>query len=336
MELKPLVVAGVAAGCIAAAGVGAYIAGRHNVSEVARPAPAVSEARPGTTAPVGGGVAETEAIVSDERAVTTPGATGRTPTAPRSSETPTPSKPIARQKTPAGSAAPADVAPAPAAPPAPADPNWQGLDRPWPPRAAEPAPDVVIPEVGASLAPEPYEPPRPQYEDLTVEANSVIGLQIETPVTTEHAQIEDRVNARVTRDVLVGGKVAVAAGTLAVGSVTLVERGGKVKDRARLGVRFHTLVMADASRLPIHTDSIFREGDAPSKESVAKIGGAAAAGAILGAIMGGGKGAAIGGAAGAGAGTAATMAGGRKPATLQAGSTVTVRLTQPVTVTVER
>lgn len=331
MELKPLVVAGVAAGCIAAAGVGAYIAGRHNVSEVAQPAPAVSEAaRPGTTAPVGGGVAETEAIVSDERAPATPEATSQTPAAPRRSETPKPSKPIARQDTPPASSAPAEAAPAPA------DPNWQGLDRPWPPRSAEPAPDVVIPEVGATLAPEPYEPPPPQYEELTVDANSVIGLQVETPVTTEHAQIEDRVNARVTRDVLVGGKVAVPAGTLAVGSVTLVERGGKVKDRARLGVRFHTLVMADASRLPIHTESIFREGDSPSKESVAKIGGAAAAGAILGAIMGGAKGAAIGGATGAGAGTAATMAGERKPATLQAGATVTVRLTQPVTVTVER
>jgi hypothetical protein len=280
-------------------------------------------------------VAETEAVVSDERAATTADAPSEKPAAPGSSETPKPrpSKPIATKKTAGGSSAPAEAAPAPAPP---TDPNWQGLDRPWPPRSAEPAPELVIPEVGTALAPEPYEPPRPQYEELVVEANSVMGLQIETPVTTEHAQIEDRVNARVTRDVLVGGKVAVPAGTPAIGSVTLVERGGKVKDRARLGVRFHTLVMADASRLPIHTESIFREGEEPSKESVAKIGGAAAAGAILGAIIGGGKGAAIGGAAGAGAGTAATMAGERKPATLQAGSTVTVRLTQPVSVTVEK
>jgi hypothetical protein len=336
MELRPLVVAGVAAGCIAAAGIGAYVAGRQNAREIAQPAPAVSESRPAATEPVGGGVAETEAVVTDDRPLAAPESSGAAAPAPGSGEKPRNAKPVAVKKSPAATSAPSEAAPSQPVASAPTDPNWQGLDRPWPPRPAEPAPDLNIPEVGAAIPPEPYVPPQPQYEDLVVEANSVIGLQIETPVTTERAQIEDRVNARVTRDVLVGGKVAVPAGTLAIGSVTLVERGGKVKDQARLGVRFHTLVMADASRLPIHTESIFREGEPPSKESVAKIGGAAAAGAILGAIIGGGRGAAIGGAAGAGAGTAATMAGQRKPAVLQAGTTVTVRLTQPVTVTVER
>lgn len=332
MVSRPLVLAGIAAGCIAAAGFGAYFAVRHNAAQIAAPASAVSEPRPGTTVPLGGGVAETEAVVSDERADATPGTTGKTP-APKSVETPKPSKPVAAQKAPA--AAPA-AREATATAPAPVDPNWQGLDRAWPSRATEPAPDTTIPAVGEALMPEPYEPPRPQYEELIVAADSVMGLEIETPVSTESAQIEDRVNARVTRDVLVGGKVAVPAGTLAVGSVTLVERGGKIKGRARLAVRFHTLVMADASRLPMQTDSIFREGDPPSQESVAKIGGAAAAGAILGALMGGGKGAIIGGATGAAGGTAATMAGDRKPATLQAGATVTVRLSAPVKVTVER
>ena len=41
-------------------------------------------------------------------------------------------------------------------------------------------------------------------------------------------------------------------------------------------------------------------------------------GAILGAILGGGKGAVIGGSVGAAGGTAAQMAGGRNPAVLPA------------------
>ena len=199
MEMRPLVVAGVAAGCIAAAGFGAYLAGRHNAGEIAKPAPAVSESRSDSKAPVGGGVAETEAIVTDERAEP---ATGTVAQAPARKPAAAPaSRPVA-SNTPA-----ADPAPAPAASAAPADPSWQGLDKPWPPRPAEPATDSTIPDVGAALTPEPYEPPKPQYEELTLETNSVIGLQIETPVTTERAQIEDRVNAKVTRDVLVGGKV---------------------------------------------------------------------------------------------------------------------------------
>ena len=96
------------------------------------------------------------------------------------------------------------------------------------------------------------------------------------------------------------------------------------------------MVLADGTRLNIRTDAITREGQSPSGESTAKIGGAAAGGAILGAILGGGKGAAIGGAIGAAGGTAATMAGGRNPAVLPAGTTVSVRIQQPVSVTVEK
>jgi type IV secretory pathway VirB10-like protein len=163
-----------------------------------------------------------------------------------------------------------------------------------------------------------------------------MGLQIENGVSSETAKIEDRVDARVTRDVRTGGVVAIPAGSRVQGSVTAVDRGGKLKERARLGVRFHTLVLADGTRVPIQTETVFREGDSPAKESAAKIGGGAVGGAIIGAILGGGKGAAIGAGVGAGAGTAATMAGGRNAATLAAGSTVTVRLSSPATVTVEK
>jgi hypothetical protein len=121
-----------------------------------------------------------------------------------------------------------------------------------------------------------------------------------------------------------------------IGSVTMVERGGKMKQRARLGVRFHTLVLADGSRTTLETETLLREGASPSGESAAKIGGSAIGGAIIGAILGGGKGAVIGGTAGAGAGTAAVMAGGRNPAELREGSTVTVRVTTPTTITVEK
>ena len=118
--------------------------------------------------------------------------------------------------------------------------------------------------------------------------------------------------------------------------MTLVERGGKVKERARLGVRFHTLVLADGSELPIRTDAILREGESPAGESARKIGGAAVGGAILGAIIGGKKGAIVGGATGAAGGTAVVMAGDRNAATLPVGAVVTVRLSSPVTVEVEK
>jgi hypothetical protein len=179
-------------------------------------------------------------------------------------------------------------------------------------------------------------PPVPRIEEFVVPADSVIGLQLDDTVSTETARVEQRIQAHVTRDVRVNGIVVIPANSKAQGQVTLVEPGGKFRERAKLGIRFHTLVLADGSSVPIQTDAIYREGDEVGQRSAARIGGSAVGGAIIGAIFGGGKGAAIGAAAGAGAGTAATMATQKSQVTLHTGSTVTVRLTNPTTVSVER
>jgi type IV secretory pathway VirB10-like protein len=192
------------------------------------------------------------------------------------------------------------------------------------------APERPAPE------PEPVAPPEPQFVELVVPADAVIGLQLETTVSSDRAKVEDAVDARVTRDVRVAGRVAIPAGSLVHGTVTEVERGGKMRERARLGIRFHTVVLANGDKLTLRTDAITREGSSPGRESAAKIGGAAIGGAILGAILGGGKGAAIGAGVGAGGGTAAVMAGEASTVTVPAGSTVSVRVRQPVAVTVEK
>ena len=201
------------------------------------------------------------------------------------------------------------------------------------------------PTTSIEAEPASVEPPRPEpvpagparvFDELIVPSSSVIGLQIETPVSSERASVEDRVEARVVRDVVVDGRTAIPAGARAVGTVTLVDRGGKMKERARLGVRFHTVVLGDGSELAMRTETIVREGDSPAGESARKIGGAAVGDAILGAIMGGKKGAIIGGATGAAGGSAVVMAGDRDAATLPVGAVVTVRLSAPVSVAVER
>ena len=216
-----------------------------------------------------------------------------------------------------------------------------------PPRAGRDAPsrDDVTPPVRPRPAPASLDPPAdradadpppPATEELVIPADSVIGLQIDTFVTTDRAEVEDDVQARVTRDVMVSRRVAIPAGSLVNGSVVMVERGGKLQGTARLGVRFHTVVLDDGVEVPIVTETVYREGRSRGRDNAARIGGGAVAGAILGAIFGGGRGAAIGGAAGAAGGTAAAAAGDAEPATLPAGTTLTVRLSRPGSVTVER
>jgi hypothetical protein len=327
--------------CVVAAGGGAYLATRAN--DPAAPA----EVRSSAAVPA---VTETEALVDEVPTVE----------APRVEEVAAPvaapaAAPTARRDTSSATAA-SRTAPRPAstsserASRAPATPARARTDsRPSAapdaasaasrnPVQSESTSQVAVMQSQPALGPVAIEsrPPAPMFEELTIAADSVLGLQVEKAVTTENAKVEDKVEARVTRDVKVGGEIAVPAGSRVEGSVTLVEQGGKVKEQARLGVRFHTLVLADGTRVPLSTDALYREGASPAGASTAKIGGAAVGGAILGAILGGGKGATIGGAVGAAGGTAAVMASDRKAATLPAGSTVTVRILAPVTVTIEK
>jgi hypothetical protein len=325
--------------CVIAAGGGAFLATRY-ASGPSAPATAVTAEVP-STAPQA--VHETEAVLeaaptpdaeapgaataqSDEaRATTTTPPvhsapkTVAAPRAPRKAA----ERPLTRRQP--ESVRRTETRPAPVSAPAA---QTEPVERP-----AETAPPSYVP-----TPLEPIELPRAaerQFEELVIPAESVIGLQLERTITSETARVEDRVEARVTRDVRVDGRVAVPAGSRVLGSVALVERGGKMKERARLGIRFHTLVLADGTSHAVQTETVYREGESPAGSSAAKIGGGAIGGAILGAIIGGGKGAVIGGATGAGGGTAAVMAGSRRPATMSAGSTMTVRVLSPVTVTVE-
>jgi len=309
MQITRTTIGIVAVVSLAAGAAGALIAGRAGRTEAAS-----GLATPVTAA--GPAVEESEGVVAPP------------PTAPaRPSDV--------RATAPSAAARPAPAAHAPAPPartPVPADspaPTAQALPAP----AETPAPlPAEAPRV-ADVAPAP---PEPKFEDLALPAQSVIGLQLETSVTSETARVEDEVIARVTRDVRVGDRVAIPAGSKAHGEVILVERGARVRERARLGVRFTSIVLGDGTRLPIDTEPIYREGDSVRNENAAKIGGGAIGGAIIGGILGGAKGAAIGGSIGAGAGTAAVAASGRNAATLPSGVPVTVRIEHPVVVSVER
>ena len=338
MGINKLVFAALTAGCLVAAGLGGFLAVRYG-----QPAAATAEApaAPPASAPATPGVVtESEGLIAPAPA-TSPAAVATPPVAqvapavteparPRPARESASRRPSPEPESRRASATPARSAPAPE-PPGAAPASNQGTM--WETRPA------VEPESPAGAVEEPQQPaapPAPEFVDLQVPADSVLGLQVERTVTSDLARVEDKVSARVTRDVRVGTRVAIPAGSIVTGSVTEVDRGGKMKGKARLAVRFHTVTLADGTQLTIRTDAVVREGESPARETAAKVGGATIGGAILGAILGGGKGAAIGAGVGAAGGTAASMANDRNPATLPAGTNVTVRVQQPVTVTVQR
>ena len=337
MEFNKLVFAGLTVGCLTAAGGGAYLAVRQTqAAPAALAAPvapaAVTESEglitPEAAKPESARPAAPPAGVPDARTLRA----GVDEPAMRAPSVSTPASSSTRTARVVQRPAPAETRTPPAAPqvstPAPSTSGTMWETRP----SVQPsAPEYREPE-----PPAPPPPPAPEFVDLTVPSDAVLGLQIERTLSSETARVEDRVDARVTRDVRVADRIAIPAGSTVRGSVSEVDRGGRVKGTARLAIKFHTIVLADGTQLPLKTDAVVREGASPGGESAAKVGGAAIGGAILGAILGGGKGAAIGGAVGAGAGTAAAMSNDRNPATLAAGTTVTVRMQAPITVTVQK
>jgi len=347
MEFNKLVFAGLAVGCLTAAAGGSYLAVRQNTASVAVSQPSSPDLAPVSAPGASRPVTESEGVIAPEpakpetrtveptapaprpasRIVNAPPSSRASSSVPASAPSSRPANRPASQQSRQPESQVASSAPAPS--PAPASNSgsmWETR-----PSVQPSSPDYRDPE-----PPPPPPPPAPEYVDLTVPSDAVLGLQIERTVSSELARVEDKVTARVTRDVRVTDRIAIPAGSTVKGSVTEVDRGGRMKGKARLAIRFHTIVLADGTELPLKTEPVVREGQSPAGESAAKVGGAAIGGAILGAILGGGKGAAIGAATGAAGGTAAAMSNDRNPATITAGTTVTVRMQAPVTVTVQK
>jgi len=316
--MKPFIMSLVGVGCIGAAGLGGYMAVRSGT--------ATSSAAP---------AAEVQPLQHQPSNALVPGSSADATHAVPPALEPAPVAREPRRNVPAARPEPVRT-PRPEATPAalPArDPASAGAVESQAPTSAAPLDQPIVPTAVTDV-PAPVATPAPDFEEITVPGEAVVGIRLESPISSATARIEDRVAARVTRDVNVDGRTAIPSGSVLEGTVTAVERGGKFRERARIGIRFTTIVLADSSRVPIQTETIFRTGDAPGGEATAKIGGGAVVGAILGAVVGGKKGAAIGSTAGAAGGTAAVMAGGPNDVVIPVGTTLTVRLTSPATIQV--
>ncbi len=151
---------------------------------------------------------------------------------------------------------------------------------------------------------------------------SVMGLAATIPVGTE---VQVRLGQTIKSDKAKPGDVwaGTLASNLVVDGVTIAKRGANVRGRVvdaqasgRSGVAEIALqlssVTVDERPVPVLTESVREAGGNHDKRNAGLIGGGAAVGAIIGAIAGGGKGAAIGAGAGGAAGTGGAAATGKK------------------------
>ena len=177
-------------------------------------------------------------------------------------------------------------------------------------------------------------PAVPVYKEVTIPAGTTLLLDLKSSVASDTSKVEDTVRAALRQAVVVNGQTVLPAGTELVGTVTDVERSGRVKGRARVAYRFSSL-RHDSERYDITTATIAHEAQPTKKEDAKKIAIGAGAGAAIGAILGGGSGAAKGAAIGGGAGTGAVLATRGDEVRRGPGANVTTRLTAPLTVRVK-
>ena len=189
----------------------------------------------------------------------------------------------------------------------------------------------------SALAPAPVAsspaPPLPEYREVTLPAGTALSLRLVSAVASDTSQVEDVVRATLGDGVTLDGTTVLPVGTEMAGTVTEVERSGRVKGRAHLSFRFGT-IRHDGEQLQVRTEAIARTAEATKGEDATKIGIGAGVGAALGAVIGGGDGAAKGAAIGAAAGTGAVMATRGEEVRLGPGDTVRTRLAAPLTVRV--
>jgi hypothetical protein len=301
-----LLIAGVAVGCVTAAGLGGFLAVRTatHSSEAAALTPQAIASTTAREAAVAG--PETPLVTASQQPATQP-----VRNIPRA-ERPTVGPERDAASPVAGVPEPATVAPAPVL----------TVDTSQSAMAMHPGPNVSLPAPRAAL--------------VELPANAVIGIRLDTTVSSETASVEDTVHARVTRPVVVDGVTVIPTGARLTGSVTAVERGGRFRERSRIGIQFTSVTIDDDRHVPIRTEGIYRVGEAPTGEATAKIGASAVVGSILGGVFGGKKGAAIGAATGAAGGTAMVAADGPNEAVLASGATFTLRLSEPATFEVGR
>jgi hypothetical protein len=172
--------------------------------------------------------------------------------------------------------------------------------------------------------------------EITIPAGTQLTVTLETPVGSDTSHVEEPVTAHLAHPIRLQGETVLAEGSRLNGVVTDATRSAKVKGRAHVALQFNALTPHGADqRYAIRTASIARTAEATKKKDALEIGAPAAGGALIGALVGGKKGALVGTAVGGGAGTAVVLSTRGKEVHIAKGTTLTLRLTAPVTVLVK-
>lgn len=214
--------------------------------------------------------------------------------------------------------------------------------------AQPPAQPAAISPPAASPAPVATPVAKPQQ--ILVPVGTRLPLVLHNGVSTRNAHPGDPVYMETLFPILVEGRIVIPAGSYVSGEITEAKRPGRVKGRGEIMLRLTQLILPNGYAVDLaatpsnessgHADTVDKEGKIKSDsnkggdaETIAKTTGA---GAGVGAIADGLKGAGIGAAAGAAVGLAAVLLTRGPEVELPRGTTFEVLLNRPLYLDSER
>lgn len=156
----------------------------------------------------------------------------------------------------------------------------------------------------------------------SIPAGTPVTVRLGSEISSGTAEVGQTFEGSLARNLVVGGKTIAPKGSTVRGKVTLAKSSGRLHAPGQLSIRL-TSIQAKGRSIAVSSSPYHITGKSHTKSNATKIGGGAAAGAIIGALAGGGKGAAIGTVAGAGAGTGVAAATGKQEAVIPAEHAVT-------------
>ena len=153
-----------------------------------------------------------------------------------------------------------------------------------------------------------------------------LDARLQTPLSSQNAQVEDRFEATTLVDLYQGGTLLVPAGSVLRGVVSSVERATRTDRRGSLTLSFDQMTVGGQTYRIRASVTEALEGPG-MKGEVGKMTTGAAAGAIIGGILGGFQGAAVGILVGGGGSLLALPGTNVK---VEAGTVLRVRFDAPV------
>jgi hypothetical protein len=207
---------------------------------------------------------------------------------------------------------------------------------------ATPAPPATPPAKASTSTTTKHKttPAAPAVAEKKVSApiGTAFDVTLVTPIKTDSSAVGDQIEATLVEAMIVDNEVIANKGAALHGQITELTAASKDRSeeaRASVKLAFTTIETVDGEKTLDASVTNVQELQAGGvgKRNALLIGGAAAAGAILGRVIGGDtKGAVVGAVAGAAVGTGGVLMAKGHELNLPAGTKISLKAEQPITI----